>query len=424
MQQSIGKYHVQWEIAESPGSTVYFGEDPFSGQKVAIKVVRQKTLHDAAGEASFKKQFLTEASMASALKHPHIVKVLDAGAEGTLKYMVMEYVPGKTLATHCRPDRLLSEDKVVEIIFKCCNALDYAARQGVIHRNLKPANLLLGENTDVKVSDFGTALMESTEVASGMSAPQSPAYMPPEQIQGKQLTLQSDIYSLGAVMFHLLCGRLPYEASSPLVMTQQIVQAPIPSLTEINPDISPELARIVERCIQKTPAARYHSWGELQAELSSISSMLEPRSDDVTDTRKFNLLKKLSFFQDFSDEALWEVQRIARWGRFSGEKTLIEEGKLGSSIYIIASGNARIIKNGVFLGTIEEGQCFGEMSYIRGQQTPRTATVISDREVIVIKINAENLKQTSERVRNLFNMVLLNVLANRLERTSIMASMI
>jgi len=424
MKQNIGKYLVQWEIGEGVHSKVFLGEDKFSGDKAVIKVCQLNMFQDVASTEKFKTNFINDAGQASKLEHPHIATILDAGIEEGMYYIVAEYVSGKTLQAYCKPDKLLSFDDVVEIVFKSCNALKYAANKGVIHRDIRPSNMLLPQGTDVKISDFGTILMKTATIKQMLNAGMPPDYMPPEQIQGKELTLQSDIYSLGVVMFQLLCGQLPYNADSNVELIEKIKREPIPSILKICPDIPPNLVRILERCIQKSPEDRYQTWDEMIRDLSTVDAELEVPSESITDTKKFNLLRRLTFFVDFSDEALWEVLQIAKWGKFPAGKTILKEGKPGSSMYIVASGKARILKNGIVLGIVEEGNCFGEMSYIRGEETRRSASVVSDTEIIIIRLKADAIQKASEQVEGLLKTVLLKIMADRLEKTSMMASMI
>jgi len=424
MKKNIGKYLVQWELGEGVYSKVFLGEDNFSGRKAVIKVCQLNMFQDVASTEQFKTNFINEAGLVSKLEHPHIAAILDAGIEEGVHYIVAEYVSGKTLQAYCKPEKLLPFDDVVEMVFKACSALEYAANKGVIHRDIRPSNMLLPQGTDVKISDFGTTLMKNATLKQILTAGALPDHMPPEQIQEKELTLRSDIYSLGVVMFQLLCGQLPYKADSNVELIEKINRAPIPSILEIRPDIPPNMVRIVERCLQKNPDDRYQTWGEMIQDLSTIDAELEIPSESITDTKKFNLLRRLAFFKGFSDEALWEVLKIAKWGKYPAEKTLLKEGKPGSSMYIVASGKARILKNGVVLGIIGEGDCFGEMSYIRGEETRRSASVVSDTDIIIIRLNADAIQKVPEQVEGLLKTVLLKIMADRLEKTSIMASMI
>jgi serine/threonine protein kinase len=151
MIQKIGKYQILNELGKGATSAVYLGMDPFANRKVAVKVVEREVLGDKEHGKRFRKLFLTEASLAGKLSHPHIAAIFDAVADEEGSYIVMEYVEGGTLEQHTKHDSLLPVNKIVEIIFKCCKALDYAHRHGVIHRDIKPANILLAKDTDIKI---------------------------------------------------------------------------------------------------------------------------------------------------------------------------------------------------------------------------------------------------------------------------------
>jgi len=424
MRKSIGKFNIQRLVGKGATSSVYLGIDPFTGHKVAIKIAHQAVFSDPVNGPKFQKMFMNEASLAGKLRHPHIVSVYDAGTEDDLHYIVMEYVPGHTLKQHCTPKKLLPFDDIVGIIFKCCSALDHAYRHGVIHRDIKPANLLMDESNDVKVSDFGTALMENSDHTQILEAVGSPAYMSPEQINGEEVTHRTDIYSLGVVMYQLFCGRLPFTAKNQPDLIRKIKEEDATPLGVLRPDIPECLSRIVERCMEKAPANRYSTWGDLAQDITAAHSKLELPSEDVSDTEQFNTLKSLEFFKNFSEVELWEVVRISKWRKFKAECSLIKEGKIGDSLFILAGGEARIMKNGSFLGLVETGQCFGEMAYIHGKKKPRSASVISNTDVVIIKIQSDSIQTASNHLQTSFNKMLLAILANRLEQTSLLASLI
>jgi len=410
-------------IGRGATASVYLAEDPFSNQEVAIKIAHRNIFSDPVNGVRFKKMFINEASLAGKLRHPNIVSVYDAGTEHEMHYIVMEYIPGKTLKTFCKQDQLLPINNVMEIAFKCCNALEYAYSNGLIHRDIKPANLLLTEGTDIKITDFGTALLTDSDLTQVVEAVGTPSYMSPEQILGQELTEQADIYSLGIVIYQLLSGKLPFIADNQYELIQKITNEPPRPLDSVRKGLPSSILKIVDRCLQKQQIDRYNSWSELAQDLSDVNEQLEHTSSiDVSDTRKFNILQRLDFFVGFTDVELWEMLRISKWRRYRGAKVLLEEGKIGNSIYILASGDASIMKNDAFLSVIKAGQCFGEMAYINGKKKPRTANVVSNSEVTIIKIKCDELQCASDQLQTKFNKVLLKTLADRLEKTSEIAS--
>src|ERR1043165_8819997 len=221
---NIGKYPVTQEIGSGATSKVYLARDPFADRDVAIKVFLFDKHAEISQERLLHKSFVAEASLAGKLNHPHIVDIYDAVVEPDRSYLVMEYVPGTTLEAHSDVSSLLPLNKVVEIIFKCIRALEYAFQHGVIHRDIKPGNIMLSATGETKVGDFGASFqqrhgLESTQIT-GIG---SPAYMSPEQVRMETLNHQTDIYSLGVVMYRLLTGRLPFEVSTQAALTYAIL---------------------------------------------------------------------------------------------------------------------------------------------------------------------------------------------------------
>jgi serine/threonine protein kinase len=194
----IGKYVIINEVGRGSTGTVYLSHDSYYGRDVAIKVYNQDS--DASDERAkiARKMFLSEAHMVGMLQHPHILPIYDAGEENGRCYIVTEHVHGaRTLSAYCRPDNLLRVDDVVEIMFKCAKALHYAHTRGVIHRDIKPSNIMLTQDSDVRIIDFGIALVADSEISRIEGIAGSPSYMSPEQVQSLELTHHSDLYSLG-----------------------------------------------------------------------------------------------------------------------------------------------------------------------------------------------------------------------------------
>jgi serine/threonine protein kinase len=218
-------------LGEGATSEVFLAHDEFLGIDVAIKRVRLGLLGDSAASRHFQSRFFAaEAALVGRLKHPNVVQILDAVASRTKRpYLVMEYVNGVTLRRFCRADALLPLEQIVEIGFKCAMALDYVYRQGVIHRDVKPANLLAvmdgHQLVDVKITDFGSAFNFRPPTLTQVYRVGSLAYMSPEQLDGDTLDCRADIYSLAAVLFHLIAGRPPFDAVQQVAIMHQIYNA-------------------------------------------------------------------------------------------------------------------------------------------------------------------------------------------------------
>src|SRR5512141_2517954 len=218
----IGKYDIRKQLGKGATGTVYLAVDTFSGKEVALKVIEPEVFRDPEFGSVYRSQFLNEASLAGKLKHPHIVGILDAAVQEDSGYIAMECVMGGALSQFASPDKLLAVADVIQIGFKCCGALEYAFREGIVHRDLKPANIMVAQGTDVKIADFGAALLRKAQAVQTASIG-SPYYMSPEQLEEAPLTHHSDMYCLGVVLYELLTGQRPFMADSLQMLVEKIL---------------------------------------------------------------------------------------------------------------------------------------------------------------------------------------------------------
>jgi len=410
----IGKYEIIKELGRGATSVVYKAYDPFQDRDVALKAVFPEALGDQEYGQRYRKLFVAEASLAGKLSHPHIVAIYDAVADEDASYIVMEYVDGTTLEPYARVDHLLPLSRVLEIIYKCARALDYAAREGVIHRDIKPANILLAGDADIKVSDFGAALNAASD-STQITGVGSPAYMSPEQVREQELTYQTDIFSLGVVFYQLLTGRLPFMGTNNYSIIYQIINTDPAPPSRFRSEVSPQIDAIVFRMLQKNTADRYQTWGDLAGDLVDVLGGSQSQArDGIPEAEKFDTLRKLEFFRNFSDVELWEVLRLAKWHRLPVDSVLIQEGDIGSSFFILASGEVQVRKQDRPLNVLKAGECFGEMAYLGKQKFQRSASVVASTDIVVIEIRAETLPQASELCRHHFNGAFLEMLVDRL----------
>lgn len=414
----IGKYSLLSDLGTGASADVYLGEDPFNDRKVAIKVHKTDLSMGDEEAKRFEKLFLNEASLAGKLNHPNIVGVYDAVVEGDQRYIVMEYVPGGSLKKFCTETNLLPVRQAVLVIFKMCRALDYAFQNGVIHRDIKPANILLSERDDIKISDFGTAKISHATHTQIDGFLGSPAYMSPEQINEEGPSVQSDIYSLGVVMYELLTGKLPFRAENSVAMINKILNEDPMPIESLRPDLPEKLVEIVKRAMHKDPKVRYASWFEMASELANTFPQLERYSHEISSTEKFNKLRSLPFFREFRDAELWEVLRGAVWENHMRDQNLLFEGEIGQAFFIIVGGQVKVVKDGKLLNVLKEGDCFGEMAYLSGDRARRSASIISVSEVQLLKIQATHLESLSEGCQLRFNREFLRTLIERLTWTS------
>ena len=420
----IGKYPVLRKLGEGATSEVYQCHDPFYERDVAVKVAFPETFQDPERGRLYRKLFLTEASLAGKLEHPHICQIYDAVAEEKLHYIVMEYVDGGTLEKYCRADALLPVERSVEIIFKCTRALEFAHRLGITHRDLKPANLLHTGATNVKITDFGAALIATGETTQ-ISAIGSPAYMSPEQVKEASLDHRTDIYSIGVVMYHLLTGRLPFQAANNFSLIYQITNAAVQPPSALRAGLPAQIDAIVMRAMARERDERYPQWADFSRELAQVfraGRSVAHKAQEFADSERFETLRELAFFRDFSDAELWEVAHISSWRHADAGQTLMKEGAPGEDFCILAEGEVKVTKRGKLLGVLHCGECFGEMAYLSRRDNRRGADVTVTAEANIISVSTAKLAQVSEGCRHRFDRAFMTILVERLSMANLRLS--
>jgi serine/threonine protein kinase len=410
----IGKYAVINEVGRGSTGVVYLSHDNYYGRDVAIKVYNADTAGDEERSRVARKMFLSEAHLVGMLQHPNILPIYDAGEEDGHCYIVTEHVHGaRTLAAYCRPDNLLRIDDAVEIIYKCARALHYAHSRGVIHRDVKPSNIMLTQDSDVRIIDFGIALVADSDVSRIEGIAGSPSYMSPEQVQSLELTNRSDLYSLGAVMYELLTGARPFRAGNLQKLLHQIVYATPPPIHTLRPEVPEDLEQVVATALQKEPGKRYKSGLDFAAELTRVHQKLRERNARIDRQEQFGVLRRLKFFHDFSHAEIWEVLRASSWQDYVDGEEIVKEGEMDDRFYIIVSGNCAVERHGNRVGSLETGDCFGEASYVPGAK--RTATIKAAGSVTLLKVSSTLLEQVSASCQLRFNRVFLRSLIGRLQ---------
>jgi serine/threonine protein kinase len=412
MLEQLGKYRIRQVLGRGASGTVYLATDTFHNIDTAVKVIASSTLSDPELGDICREQFLNEASLAGKLKHPHIVSIFDAVVAEDGGHIAMEYVPGGNLSRYASEQDRLPIPGVIEIGFKCCGALDYAFREGIVHRDIKPENIMVVNGTDVKIADFGAAYLQKA-YAQQTANVGSPHYMSPEQITEGQLTLQSDMYSLGVVLYVLLTGRRPFGASNLSDLFQKILaDDPLPP-SRLRADIPPELEKIVLRTIQKSPADRYPSWAEFALDLASVGQ-LSIYAQSVSDAEKYTSLRNSKHLGTMTDPEIWELARAGHWRRLPGQTGIIKEGDADKNLYFLAKGNVKVTKSGRLLDVVNEGEFFGEMGYIRTSALVRQATVEAFGDVLVGEFDDTKLRAMSNGCQLSLMRALVETLADRL----------
>jgi len=409
----VGKYEVVKLLGKGATGTVYHAKDSFSGREVALKTIEPEVFRDPEFGTVYRQQFLNEASLAGKLKHPHIVGILDAVVQENSGYIAMELVSGGELSQHAKAGKLLPVEDVLQIGFKCCGALDYAFKEGIVHRDIKPANLMLAGGTNVKIADFGAAYLKKSHVAQTASMG-SPFYMSPEQIRGEPLTLHSDMYSLGVVLYELLTGQRPFTADNMESLIKKITELPPAPPTKLRAELPKEIDGILFRALAKTPEQRYPTWTEFSIALTNLVEKVLPPGV-IPDSEKYVALKKVPMLSGLSDAELWELALAGKWSEVPAKKTIVKENEKGLSFFLVGKGQVKVTRQGRLLNTLDARECFGEMAYIRGGEIPRHATVESVTELLLAEFDPETLAKMSLSAQLHLTRALVRNLVERLE---------
>ncbi|NCB36500.1 MAG: serine/threonine protein kinase, partial [Clostridia bacterium] len=275
------RYQILAPIGEGGMALVFLARDLRTGHDVAIKFLRPEYKQNP----DFLSRFQREANAASKMSHHNIVNLLDVGTTEN-PYIVIEYVNGKTLKDIIRDSKTLPEDVSVQIAIRILSALQHAHQAGIIHRDIKPQNILVNQKGYIKVSDFGIARMVGTKTATIPDADKSVMgtvhYFSPEQAQGEMATVSSDLYSVGVVLYEMLTGKVPFDGETPVAIALQHVQVRPRPLREINPDVSPSVEAVVMKALEKGPVNRYHTALEMAQALKI--ALQSPEKENTLDT--------------------------------------------------------------------------------------------------------------------------------------------
>jgi serine/threonine-protein kinase len=272
----IGPYRVEREIARGAMGTVFAARDLATGADLALKVIDLPPIARGDELDAHRERFLREAEAARRLQHADITAVYDAGDDGRRAWLAMELVGGRDLGAYAAPDQLLAARQVAQIGARVARALAFAHRQGIVHRDVKPANVIVDLDRDiVKISDFGIAhLVDAARTRTGLVLG-TPSYMAPEQMAGRRIDGRADLYSLGVMVFQLLCGRLPFEAPTMAGLLAAIAQEPAPDVRSLRPELPEALAQVVALALEKRPELRYADGDQMAHDLEAVAAKLD-----------------------------------------------------------------------------------------------------------------------------------------------------
>ena len=271
----LGRYEIDRELGKGAMGSVYLGKDPKISRTVAIKTMALSQEFEDDELVEVKQRFFREAETAGRLNHPNIVTIFDAGEEHDLAYIAMEFLKGSDLSKYIKPDMLLPLKKVLSIIQRAADGIDYAHQNNVVHRDIKPANIMWDPKTDeCKITDFGIArITDSSKTKTGMVLG-TPSYMSPEQLAGKKVTGQSDIFSLGVMLFQMVTGQLPFSGDSMAALMYKIANEKHPSPDTINPDIPRCVTVIINRSMEKDVTKRYQRGKEMVEDINKCFKIM------------------------------------------------------------------------------------------------------------------------------------------------------
>jgi eukaryotic-like serine/threonine-protein kinase len=267
-----GRYRLVAPLGEGGMARVYRARDLRLNREVAVKILHD----DLTRDPGFLTRFEREAQVVAGLAHPNIVPVYDVGGEDGAPYIIMEYIRGRTLKETLDAGGPLSEERAVAMMLPILDALGYAHRQGLIHRDVKPHNILLTTDGTPRLADFGIAHLVDTSTTRTAAILGSAQYLSPEQSRGEEATERSDIYACGIVLYEMLAGRPPFEGANALAVANRHLNAPPPSLAATAGPVTPELERTIGRALEKDPSARFADTSEMQAALQRPRTEWDP----------------------------------------------------------------------------------------------------------------------------------------------------
>src|SRR6476619_1163398 len=262
------RYQILSRIGSGGMADVYCAEDLQLGRKVALKLLYRRFAEDE----EFVERFRREASSAAGLQHPNVVAVFDRGEFDGTYYIAMEYLEGRSLKQLVRQEGALEPDRAIDLVLQILKAARFAHRRGIVHRDIKPHNVIVDDDGRAKVTDFGIARAGASDMTETGSIMGTAQYLSPEQAQGHPVSEQSDLYSVGIMLYELLTARLPFDGESAVTIALKHGNEQPPPPSAVNPAVSPALDAVVLRALEKDPARRFSSADEFIAELQAAAA--------------------------------------------------------------------------------------------------------------------------------------------------------
>ncbi len=268
--EKIGKYKITGELGKGAMGIVYKALDPDINREVAIKLIRFDVVSEDSEKDEAHKRFLREAQSAGNLEHPNIITIYEVGKEDNQTFIVMQYVDGESLKEAIASGKKYSPVEVVDLMTCLCDALEFAHNNKIVHRDIKPGNILLDKQERPYLVDFGVARIEMSTMTQSGTIVGTPSYMAPEQIQGARVDARADIFSLGVIIYEMLTGKRPFEGDHITTIVYKIMNEEPTSLREVKRDLPEGFEEVIKRALAKDPNRRYQSCRELAADLKKI----------------------------------------------------------------------------------------------------------------------------------------------------------
>jgi serine/threonine protein kinase len=329
----------------------------------------------------------------------------------------MEYIEGITLRESYESMPDLSIERIINIIFQCAKALDYAGSNGIMHQDISPNKILISSNDEVKIKDFNFAkFKEISDCCSSDPGSELPFYTAPEVIRNEQPTTQSDIFSLGVIIYELLTGVLPFKGDSEVTLCYEILNKDPEPLSRYMENVPEVIDFVVKKALDKNIENRFQAGSELASVLSKSYDSIRFLDDRIELQEKTNALRNLKFFKDFSSGELNEVLETTQWLKYDAGDTIINEGEIDDSFYIIVLGDVVVTKNSKAIAALKQGDCFGEMAYLG--KTRRAADIKALCRTVLMKVNSSIMEKTSLNTQNRFYKVFSKTLIQRLDRVN------
>ncbi|MFT5445512.1 MAG: serine/threonine protein kinase [Gammaproteobacteria bacterium] len=414
---TIGKYELIEEIGAGSMGRVWRARDPVTERDVAVKISEQPESDTERGERRRRKLFYNEVKAAGMLHHPNIISTIDAGVDEGRRYIVMEFVDGaRTLADIALPGKLLPVANVLKIMYDCAAAFDYAHSKGVVHRDIKPTNIMLDTKGQVKIGDFGVALIdradvEETQVVGRLG---SPRYMAPEQLLAGEVTNQSDIYSLGIVIYELLTGVSPFAGKHVGEIARKVLKEAHQPIRELNADVPEQLSAVVDRTLKKHPAGRYRTAMDLAGDLQIILEDLEFTDSKRTGPTAIKILQELDSFSGFDPSELAELLAVSVWEEYAPGAVIALEGEGDSTAGVIAVGEAVIESGKTRVSKLGAGASFGDFGLVETGE--RGARIVATRICTVLRISSNQADRLSPGCSRRLYRLLASGYAGRLQQ--------